>query len=110
MPSRPPTLKLARVATARVEYAQPAREPGRRALATNDARWRAMRTRILKDEPLCRECSKHGRIRAASHVDHVDGNAMNNAPDNLQPLCPPCHSRKTAREDGGWGNRKKTCN
>lgn len=22
-----------------------------------------------------------------------------------QPLCAPCHSRKTATEDGGFGNR-----
>ncbi|MCZ6609557.1 MAG: HNH endonuclease signature motif containing protein [Alphaproteobacteria bacterium] len=25
-------------------------------------------------------------------------------PSNLQGMCRPCHSRKTATEDGGWGN------
>jgi 5-methylcytosine-specific restriction protein A len=24
--------------------------------------------------------------------------------ENLQALCAPCHSRKTASEDGGFGN------
>jgi hypothetical protein len=26
--------------------------------------------------------------------------------DNLQGLCDACHSRKTAQEDGGFGNRR----
>ncbi|ALN84936.1 HNH endonuclease family protein [Lysobacter capsici] len=47
-------------------------------------------------------------IRAASCVDHVNGDATNNDLTNLQPLCSPCHSRKTAKEDGGFGNQKRT--
>lgn len=27
--------------------------------------------------------------------------------DNWQPLCASCHSRKTAREDGGYGNGRR---
>lgn len=79
----------------------------RRALATNSAAWRRLRASVLAVEPLCRHCRKKGKVRAASCVDHVDGNAMNNDPDNLQPLCSHCHSRKTAREDGGFGNQTK---
>ena len=75
----------------------------RRALATNSAAWRAIRMQVLGREPLCRECSSKRRVRAANHVDHIDGDAHNNRPENLQPLCAPCHSRKTAREDGGFG-------
>ncbi|MFV0283732.1 MAG: HNH endonuclease [Castellaniella sp.] len=75
-----------------------------RALATNDARWRALRERVLQDEPLCRQCTQAGRLRAASVVDHVNGNATDNSPSNLQPLCISCHAAKTAREDGGFGN------
>nr|WP_272510005.1 HNH endonuclease [Brachyspira hyodysenteriae] len=26
---------------------------------------------------------------------------------NLQALCKSCHSRKTAKEDGAFGNKKK---
>ena len=76
----------------------------RRALATNSAAWRRLRAAVLDAEPLCRECAKAGRTTAASCVDHIDGDSHNNDTSNLQPLCSPCHSRKTAREDGGWGN------
>ncbi|MGA6536930.1 HNH endonuclease signature motif containing protein [Stenotrophomonas sp. NPDC101269] len=47
-----------------------------------------------------------GRTTAASHVDHRDGDSRNNDLSNLQGLCRPCHSAKTAREDGGFGNRR----
>jgi 5-methylcytosine-specific restriction protein A len=61
---------------------------------------------VLGVEPLCRECAKHGITRAANHVDHISGDPSNNDLTNLQPLCAPCHSRKTAAEDGGFGNPK----
>lgn len=79
----------------------------RRALATNSAAWLALRQQVLNREPLCRCCAARGVIRAATDVDHIDGDASNNDDANLQPLCRRCHSRKTAREDGGFGNRKK---
>ncbi|GAB3388167.1 HNH endonuclease signature motif containing protein [Lysobacter fragariae] len=78
----------------------------RRTLATNSAAWRAIRSSVLSAEPLCRICASKGYTRAANHVDHVNGDPSNNDPTNLQPLCAPCHSRKTAAEDGGFGNRK----
>jgi len=37
----------------------------------------------------------------------MDGDAFNNAADNLQPLCRRCHSAKTAREQGGFGNKRQ---
>lgn len=79
----------------------------RRALATNSAAWRAIRSAVLAAEPLCRMCTARGITRAAQHVDHVDGDDGNNDATNLQPLCAPCHSRKTATEDGGFGNRRQ---
>nr|WP_197408087.1 MULTISPECIES: HNH endonuclease signature motif containing protein [unclassified Guyparkeria] len=50
------------------------------------------------------DCEKRGRVTPASVVDHIDGNAHNNEPGNLAALCASCHSRKTARQDGGFGN------
>lgn len=37
-----------------------------------------------------------GRVTAATEVDHIDEDSHNNDPSNLQPLCKPCHSSKTA--------------
>ena len=77
----------------------------RRALPTNSAAWRRIRAAHLMAQPLCVMCEREGRITPATHVDHIDGDSHNNHPDNLQSLCASCHSRKTARQDGGFGNR-----
>lgn len=37
-------------------------------------------------------------MKTATQVDHIDGDATNNARTNLQGLCPNCHSKKTASE------------
>ena len=79
----------------------------KRALPTNSAAWRALRAQVLRNEPLCRECLRRGVLCAASVVDHRDGDSHNNARANLQPLCSRCHSRLTARHDGGFGNTKQ---
>gem|GEM_PF-4480047 len=46
--------------------------------------------------------------KGQAHVDHVDGNPNNNDPANLRTMCVGCHSRKTARENGGFGNAAHT--
>ena len=66
--------------------------------------WRKVRAAVLADEPLCRMCAEQGTTMAATEVDHVDGNSSNNDRANLRPLCKPCHSRRTLR-DQGWGRR-----
>ncbi|RDE52495.1 MAG: HNH endonuclease [Candidatus Accumulibacter meliphilus] len=76
----------------------------KRALPTNSAAWRGLRARVLRDEPLCRECLRLGVLCAASVVDHIDGDSHNNDRSNLQSLCSRCHARVTARHDGGFGN------
>ena len=74
-------------------------------------RWRKLRARFLADHPLCEECLRAGRAVAATDVDHIIPHRGN--PDlmwdeeNLQALCHSCHSRKTASEDGGYGNTRK---
>jgi hypothetical protein len=55
---------------------------------------------VLASAPLCRHCTEEGRTVAATDVDHADGNPGNNSPENHQPLCHECHSRKTARDHG----------
>ena len=71
----------------------------------NSKQWRALRRVVLKEEPLCRICKQQGIISESKHVDHIDSNWTNDKRSNLQGLCVPCHSSKTCREDGGFGNR-----
>lgn len=40
------------------------------------------------------------RVTRATEVDHIDGNSRNNADDNLRSTCKPCHSRRTAVDQG----------
>jgi 5-methylcytosine-specific restriction enzyme A len=50
--------------------------------------------------PLCAECARQGRVRAAEEIDHVialaDGGS--DTDDNVQGLCLPCHVAKSTRE------------
>lgn len=70
------------------------------------AAWRKLRARILKREPLCRHCAARGVTTVATDVDHIIPKSQGGTDDesNLQPLCHACHSAKTAREDGAFGN------
>lgn len=60
--------------------------------------WQKLRLTILADEPLCRTCDAADRTTAATEVDHIDGDSANNDRANLRPLCKPCHSARTARD------------
>ena len=66
------------------------------------ARWRRVRREVLdRDGWRCRSC---GKAAGRFEVDHVkpvvDGGAAY-ALDNLQPLCRPCHFRKSTVDRGG---------
>ncbi len=68
--------------------------------------WRdVLRPEQLIREPFCRECARYGLRTPATDVDHIRAHkgdwAVFSDPANLQSLCHSCHSRKTARENGG---------
>lgn len=73
--------------------------------------WHRLRARALRAQPLCPCGAK------ATNVDHIqprprgaEGLTALDVLSNTQTLCHACHSRKTARLDGGFGNapsRKK---
>lgn len=61
-----------------------------------------LRAMQLAREPLCRACRRRGRATAAKEVDHITPHKGNIDlfldESNLQSLCKPCHSTKTATE------------
>lgn len=73
-----------------------------------DARWRKARAAYLVQHGLCVVCQRGGRVVAATEVDHITPHRGDYDlfwdQANWQALCKPCHSHKTATEDGGFGN------
>ena len=63
-------------------------------------RWRRFRKQILSERPVCEDCDE----ALATQVDHIIRVRVMPQlafdPVNVQALCHPCHSRKTARETG----------
>jgi hypothetical protein len=59
------------------------------------------RRRRLAREPICRECSKAGRVTPSAEVDHITPLSLGgpDTDDNVQCLCVPCHAIKSAMED-----------
>lgn len=66
--------------------------------------------RYLREHPLCVMCEREGFLKAATEVDHITPHRGNQElfwdESNWQGLCRKHHSEKTAREDGGFGNKK----
>jgi len=61
--------------------------------------------------PLCVHCEERGRVAPAQEVDHIIAHRGDMTlfwdTNNWASLCKPCHSRKTALQDGGFGNSPK---
>lgn len=77
----------------------------------NSKRWRKVRLNQLQTDPLCADCLKLGYYVSATQVDHIKSMRSGGHPtdpENLRSLCISCHSRKTAREDHGFGHAKST--
>ena len=70
----------------------------------NSGRWRKLRNRFIRENPICVECKNCGQIVEAQVVDHIqpikDGGAKLQM-ENLQSLCNFHHNQKTAREKKG---------
>ena len=73
--------------------------------------WRKARARYLQSNPLCVYCMKQGRTEAATVVDHIVKHGGNQDlfwdENNWQAMNKRCHDKKTARENGGFGNKIK---
>ncbi len=73
--------------------------------------WRKATQRFKMENPLCVECLAEGRVTAVQVVDHIvphkgDVDLFWDR-GNWQSLCKKHHSQKTAKQDGGFGNRVK---
>lgn len=68
-----------------------------------DSKWQRESKAFLADHPFCAACDSPATV-----VDHITPHKGDQHlfwdRGNWQPLCTSCHSRKTAREDGGFGH------
>lgn len=76
--------------------------------AYNTTEWRKLRETYMKQNPLCEECLKKGKVTPASSVHHIvspfKGGECNKVLfldyQNLQSICHTCHSEIHNKEQG----------
>lgn len=125
MPTRAPLHQPHLARQAAPVFVPPNAQRGTAAQRGYGSRWQSARHAYLGRHPLCVECQRENRLTAATVVDHIrphrlaealkDGSqsAIRSAQslfwdqDNWQALCKTHHDAKTAREDGGFGNRRQ---
>lgn len=92
------------------EIKQRDRDRGSAAKRGYGHKWRQARDEFLSAHPLCVDCQRRDVLTASSEVDHIVPHKGDLSlfwrRSNWQALCKPCHSRKTASEDGGFGNAR----
>ncbi len=73
--------------------------------------WRRFRRRYLAEHPLCVDCLDEGVETLATQLDHlqpvVDRPDLALDPSNVAARCATHHSRRTVREHGGFGRRRR---
>jgi 5-methylcytosine-specific restriction protein A len=76
-----------------------------------DSKWRKVRQGYLLHHPLCVSCKQIDILTTATVVDHIKPHKGDKTlfwdKNNWQALCISCHNRKTAKEDGAFGNTIK---
>src|SRR5688572_14703952 len=65
------------------------------------ARWKHLRTQVLREQPICITCQEEGQVTPTTDVDHIEKHYGNERlffqRAKLQGLCKSHHSAKTAR-------------
>lgn len=80
----------------------------------NSARWRRLRTWLLREQPVCRcaACVRLGRVRPASVVHHLRPHGGDERlffdPRNLVALAKECHDAMTATGQAPRGEKIQT--
>lgn len=119
MPTSPPSLCTARCGTlvygggqcagcrSIASKATDKKRGNRHARGYNNV-WANFSKAYRQENPYCVSERHYGQRVPATDVDHIDGGGPNGTrgydPTNLAGYCHPCHSSKTARFDGGFGN------
>ncbi len=73
--------------------------------------WRGphgLRYVVLARDPVCMICQRVASTIADHIIPHKGNWTLFCDLNNLQGICDDCHAAKTAREDGGFGNRRST--
>ena len=94
-------IRQAKIAARKAEAQQGAEAQANRRLYRSTA-WQRAAKGYLAKHPVCAHCAELGLVVPATEVDHIDPHLGDRTKfwdrANWQPLCKPCHSRKTAKE------------
>ncbi len=112
MPHRPPVLKPNRPKLRKLDNGRSYDKNRPNAYRRGYTReWQKASKAFLAKNPLCVKCLEDNRLTPSTTTDHIiphDGNyELFWDRNNWQAMCKTCHDRKTATEDGGFGNERK---
>ena len=66
--------------------------------------WKNLRTLVLARDPVCSICERNASTVADHKIPHKGSWILFSDISNLWGICVDCHAKKTAAEDGGFGN------